>query len=149
MTLFSIVLSVALGWIAVAMIVATAVLPYVLRPTALTRALGLAGSLTGALVERMRPHAWLGYAVVALSVFHAVAAVVGGSSRVDPVGLWFAVFALVLLSGQWLLGSRLMQRKVEQRQRLRRWHFGTMVGSCAAVFAHAYLNGALLRMFFP
>jgi hypothetical protein len=149
MTQSSVFLSVALGWIAVVLLIATAVLPYLLRPTAFARALGIAGSFTGALVERMRPHAWLGYTIVALSGLHAVAALGGGLRRFDSAGLWFATIALVLLCAQWLLGSRLMRRVLENRQRVRRWHFGAMVGVCAAIFAHAFLNGPLLRTFIP
>jgi len=146
---FALLLSVALGWIAVVLVMATTALPYLLRPTALARALGLAGSLAGNLVERMRPHMWLGYMILAVSGLHAVAAMGSGSPRINPTGIGFATIALVLLCGQWLLGNRLMLRAIEQRQRVRRWHFGAMLGTFAAIFAHAYLNGALLRAFIP
>ncbi|HEY7981540.1 MAG TPA: hypothetical protein VID19_08635 [Candidatus Eremiobacteraceae bacterium] len=142
-------LSDALGWSAVVLLIAAVALPYLLRPTAFARALGVAGSFTGALVERMRPHAWLGYAIIALSGLHAIAGLRGGLRGIDAAGLWFAMIAFVLLCAQWLLGSRLMQRALEPRKRLRRWHFGAMVGACAAIFAHAFLNGALLRTSIP
>ena len=149
MTPSAFLLSDALGWIAVVLLIAAVALPYLLRPTAFARALGVAGSFTGALVERMRPHAWLGYAIIALSGLHAIAGLRGGLRGIDAAGLWFATIAFVLLCAQWLLGSRLMRRALEHRQRLRRWHFGAMVGACAAIFAHAFLNGALLRTIFP
>jgi hypothetical protein len=141
--------SAALGWIVVVLLIAAVVLPYLLRPTALARVLGIAGSFTGAIVERMRPHAWLGYAIVALSALHAIAGLGGGFHRFDMAGLWFAAIAFALLCVQWLLGSRLMRRSLEHRPRLRRWHFGAMVGAFAAIFAHAFLNGALLRTIIP
>jgi hypothetical protein len=125
------------------------VLPYLSRPSALARAFGVAGSFTGALAERMRLHAWLGYAIVGLSGLHAIAGLGGGLRSIDAAGLWFATAAFGLLCTQWLLGSRLMRRALENRQRLRRWHFGAMVGACAAIFAHAFLNGALLRTIVP
>jgi hypothetical protein len=142
-------LSVALGWTAVVLLIAAVALPYLLRPTAFARALGVAGSFTGALAERMRPHAWLGYAIIALSAFHAIAGLGRGLRGVDSAGLWFASIAFVLLCVQWVLGSRLMRRALEQRGRLRLWHFGAMVGACTAIFAHAFLNGALLRSIIP
>jgi hypothetical protein len=149
MTPSAFMLSAALGWIAVVLLIAAVVLPYLLRPTGLARALGIAGSFTGAIIERMRPHAWLGYAIIALSGLHAIAGSRGGLRGIDAAGLWFAVVAFVLLFAQWLLGSRLMRRAVEHRQRLRRWHFAAMVGTCSAIFAHAFLNGALLRTIIP
>jgi hypothetical protein len=142
-------LSVALGWIAVVLLVAAVVLPYLLRPTAFARALGVAGSFAGSLVDRMRPHAWLGYAILALSGLHAIAGLGSGFRRFDVAGLWFASIAFFLLCAQWLLGSRLMRRTPERRHRLRRWHFGVMVGACTAILAHAYLDGALLRSIIP
>jgi hypothetical protein len=149
MTPLVLFVSVALGWIVVVLLIAAVVLPYLLRPTALARVLGVAGSFTGALVERMRPHAWLGYAIVVLSGLHAIAGLGAGFRRFDAAGLWFAAIAFALLCGQWLLGTRLMRRSLEQRPRLRRWHFGAMVGAFAAIFAHAFLNGALLRTIVP
>jgi hypothetical protein len=149
MTPLVLFVSVALGWIVVVLLIAAVVLPYLLRPTALARVLGVAGSFTGALVERMRPHAWLGYAIVVLSGLHAIAGLGGGFRRFDAAGLWLATIAFVLLCAQWLLGSRLMRRSLEQRPRLRCWHFGAMVGAFAAIFAHAFLNGALLRTIIP
>jgi hypothetical protein len=149
MTPVVLLLSVTLGWIAVVLLIAEVVLPYLARPNALTRALRLAESRTGALAERMRPHAWLGYAIVGLSGLHAIAGLGGGLRRVDAAGLWFATVAFALICAQWLLGSRLMRHALEKRQRLRRWHFGAMIGACAAIFAHAFLNGALLRTIIP
>ena len=149
MTPFVLLVSAALGWIAVVLLIAEVVLPYLSRPNALSRVLRLAGSFTGALAERMRPHAWLGYAIVGLSGLHAIAGLAVGLSRIDMAGLWFAIAAFAALCAQWVLGSRLMRRALEHRQRLRRWHFGAMVGACAAIFAHAFLNGALLRAFIP
>ena len=142
-------LSMALGWIAVVLLIAEVALPYLSRSNALARTLGIAGAFTGALAERMRPHAWLGYAIVALSGLHAIVGLRGGLRGVDVAGLWFATVAFALLCAQWLLGSRLMRRALENRPRLRRWHFGAMVGACAAIFAHAFLNGALLRTIIP
>jgi hypothetical protein len=149
MTPLAFMLSMTLGWIAVVLLIAEVVLPYLSRPSALARALGVAGAFTGALAERMRPHAWLGYAIVGLSGLHAIAGLGGGLRSVDAAGLWFATAAFSLLCAQWLFGSRLMRRALENRQRLRRWHFGAMVGACAAIFAHAFLNGALLRTIIP
>jgi hypothetical protein len=149
MTPFVLLLSFTLGWIAVVLLITEVVLPYLSRPNALTRTIGLAGTFTGALAERMRPHAWLGYVIVGLSGLHAIAGLGVGLRRIDAVGLWFAIAAFALLCGQWLLGSRLMRRALEHRQRLRRWHFGAMAVACAAIFAHAFLNGALLRSIIP
>lgn len=149
MTPIVFLLSMALGWIGVVLLIAEVALPYLSRPNALARALGVAGAFTGALADRMRPHAWLGYAIVGLSGVHAIVGLRGGLRSADAAGLWFAAAAFALLCAQWLLGSRLMRRALENRQRLRRWHFGAMVGACAAIFAHAFLNGALLRTIIP
>ena len=142
-------LSAAFGWTAVVLMIAATLLPYLLRSTALSRALGIAVSSKAAFFERMRPHAWLGYTIVALGGLHTFAASAGGLGRFEPAGLWLAAMALSLVAAQWLLGSMLMRRALAPRRQVRRWHFGVMLGASAAVFAHAYLNGALLRSLLP
>jgi hypothetical protein len=137
--------SAASGWFAAMLLIATTALPYLARPTAVAKALHLVGSWTNTFLDRMRPHAWLGYTIIALSVLHAVAALGGGMRRADPLGLWLAAVGLLALFAQWLLGARLMQPALSKRRRVRRWHFALMIGAGAAIFAHAYLNGALIR----
>lgn len=142
------VLSAASGWAAVMLLIAATAAPYFARPTALARAFNLAGTWTTTFLERMRPHASLGYIIITLSALHGAVALGSGIERVDALGLWLAAVGLSLLLVQWRLGTRLLRPTLQARRLVRRQHFAVMLAAGAAILAHAYLNGALLRTVF-
>ena len=61
----------ALGWMATILIAAQIVLPYLLRPSGLSRVLGLARQRGSAYLRRLLPHYWIGYLLLVLSAAHA------------------------------------------------------------------------------
>ena len=131
------------GWIAAALVGTVALLPYLLRRTALSRRLGLADGYKGSYLTRMWPHYWLGYAGIAISVVHAYLPMAAGHIRRNSAaGLWLATIALGLLCLQAVLGLALQEPgPAMSRTRTRRWHFWGMVGVAALVMIHVVLNG--------
>ena len=138
----------ASGWLALVLTLATTVLPYLLQPTALNRALGL-GFPSGPLALRMRPHVIIGALILALGLIHASAAMAlpsGVLVRLDQTGLMLATAALGLIVLQAVFGVQLLQRRLgAQRAPLRRWHLWSMAALLAATLAHVALNSALLH----
>src|SRR5215469_996287 len=113
----------ASGWLLVALTATTVTLPFVLRPGAVARALGLAASKSAPFLRRMRPHYWLGYAIAGITLFHAVLAMsTATSGHVNVLGLYLATLALCLVFVQIALGRALRQPAVEGRRALRRAH---------------------------
>jgi hypothetical protein len=89
--------------------------------------------------ERLRPHYWLGYALVALSTVHA-SSVGPAMSRSDATGIWAATFAWGLLFVQVALGL-VLQNGVANAWRMRRIHFWSMLLLSALVVVHVLRNG--------
>lgn len=66
---------------------------------------------------------------------------VGGARGVNPIGLWLASAALLLLPIQPVLGLALKRTGLEGRGQVRRAHYWLMVVLAASVVAHICLNG--------
>lgn len=142
----AIYVSSASAWLASVLIVTTIAIPYLVRPTKLSRWLGLADAWEGSSLRRMRVHAWLGYGIVALAAVHAAAALTGGSnSRADPVGLWLALLAFASVIALFTLGLQLVQPAAPARPKLRSWHFWIAMFLVAAAVGHTILNSPTLR----
>jgi hypothetical protein len=132
----------ASGWIACVLIGCGALLPYLLRRGRLSAALGMARNFAQPYLQRMWPHYWLGYVALALSFAHAwVPMQAGHVKRADAAGLWLATAALGLLIAQGALGLMLQDARLQERAKIRGWHYWMMVGVVATVAMHIWLNG--------
>jgi len=130
------------GWFASIAIAMVALLPYLLRRSALSVRLGVAIARDQPYLRRMWPHYWLAYAATGLSFLHAwVLMSRGRMPRTSSLGLYLATLALVLLFVQIVVGLSLQQPAVAGRSALRQWHFWTMAEVVALVGAHIVLNG--------
>ncbi len=128
------------GWALVLAIAATIALPYLLR----RRALGAAERRP--VLERLRPHYWLGYAIAGGALVHAaVPAVAGWGLRANGTGLYLATGALLLVILQMFWGLLLREPSVRDRAAVRRRHFWGMVGLVALALGHIALNSALIH----
>lgn len=138
----------ASGWLALVLVAATTVLPYVLRPTRTGRAFGFQPR-TGPLASQLRPHIIFGALILALAMIHASAAMAlpsGVLLRLNQTGLVLATAALGLIALQVVFGIQLLQRGLGVRRApLRRWHFWSMGALVADTVAHVVLNSALLH----
>jgi hypothetical protein len=133
----------ASGWIAGLITAVGILLPYLLRPTRVGRALGFAPRHEAFYLRRMWPHYWTGYLSLGLSFYHAwVSMAFGRMPRTSLAGLWLATLALFLLFVQLLLGL-VLQKARGARAIARRLHFWSMVGIFVLVLAHIRLNGSL------
>ena len=129
------------GWLAAIFIGAAALLPYMLRRSAISVKLGMALPSNRPYLRRMWPHYWLAYAATGLSFAHAWAAMGRGRMpRTSTTGLYLATLALLLLFLQVFLGLTLQQRVLPERPSVRRWHFWTMAAVVALVGAHMWIN---------
>jgi hypothetical protein len=118
-------------------------LPYLLRPTRVSQALGFAPRHDLPYLRRMWPHYWTGYLSLGLSFYHAwVSMAFGRIPRTSLAGLWLATFALFLLFVQLLLGL-VLQKARGAPAIARRLHFWSMVEIFVLVLAHIALNGSL------
>ena len=137
----------ASGWILVVLAATTIALPFLLRRTALSVALGLVDARGAPYLRRMRPHYWLGYLITGITLAHAVVPMGAGfAGRVNALGLYLATGALFLLFGQVLLGMSLRQPDVSGRRGIRRWHFWVMVGIVTLGIGHIALNSPTLQV---
>jgi hypothetical protein len=137
----------ASGWILVALAAVAIALPFLLRRTTLSVALGLVDARSTPYLRRMRPHYWLGYLITGITLAHAVVPMAAGfAGRVNALGLYLATGALFLLFGQVLLGMSLRQPGVSGRRGIRRWHFWGMVGIVTLGVGHIALNSPTLRV---
>ena len=117
------------GWLSVFLLVAVAMLPYVLRPTKLGRRFMPASAPREPYLRRMQPHYWLAYAATALSFVHAWMVMSRGRMpRTSMTGLYIATAALLWLVVQAATGLTLQQRALAGRKGIRRWHFWSMAG---------------------
>ena len=131
----------ALGWLATILIAAQIVLPYLLRPSGLSRALGLARQRGSVYLRRLLPHYWIGYLLLVLTAAHAwIPMQTGYAVRTGALGLWFATLAFFLLILQAILGRKLQEQPLPSRQRIRSWHYWLMLALTLSVAAHVFLN---------
>jgi hypothetical protein len=124
------------GRIAVALCAVTILLPYVLRRGRVSRGLARAPATY---VQRLWPHFWLGYGIVALSILHA--GTVGGMGRANRGGIWAATVALFLLVFEVVVGLSLKEELLSSRQAWRRAHFWVMAVIVASLGLHLLWNG--------
>ena len=134
------------GFGLVALGACTIALPYMLRSAWYARALEALGAKGVPLLRRMRPHYWLGIAIAAITVAHALLPLFGGvTGQVNLFGLSLAVLALCLVLPQVSLGLRLRNPKTPERTALRRLHFVIMVCLVVLALGHIALNSPTLH----
>jgi hypothetical protein len=128
------------GRIATLLCVVVVALPYLLRRNRLSRGLGLAQGHARPYLRRLRPHFWVGYFILGLSVVHA-GTVMGAMGRANGIGIVPATGAFFLLLFEIALGLNLKDTRLATRRPVRRLHFWTMVGFAGALGLHLWLNG--------
>jgi hypothetical protein len=139
------------GWLALVLVAATTALPYLLRPTRLSHALGIERR-AGPLTLQFRPHVVFGLLILGLGLFHASVAMElpsGALLRMDQTGLVLATLSLGFIFVQVMLGWQLLQRGLgHKRVERRRWHFWSMGVLVAVTLGQIVLNSALLHAAF-
>jgi hypothetical protein len=139
---FSFFLVSATGRIAVILIGLDILLPYILRRTRLSRALGIAQDHSSSYLHRMWPHYLCGYSLILFSVVHAWISMQAGSIRpMNMSGVLFATIGIALMLLQIAIGLFLQDRSVQKRKLIRRWHYWIMLALVGAVAVHIWLNG--------
>ncbi len=130
------------GWVAVLGTGVEAALPYIFRnkPRNARPPGGSLPTRVPSLRERMWPHYWLGYALLALALAHTSFVMGPVMGRTDATGIWAATLAMCLLFLQVGIGLILKSGSVDQRQ-VRRWHFWSMIGFIGLVLIHLSRNG--------
>ena len=118
------------AWAALVLLLFTAALGWILRR------LG-----RGSFIARMRPHMWLGYAVLVLAFVH-MSLSTSGMAGANTNGIWFATFALLGLGVQAFIGASLQSPGV-YRAPLRRWHLYVFVLVLGLLFGHVLFNGPM------
>jgi hypothetical protein len=132
------------GWVLVVLLATTITLPYLLRGAVPASK----GRPAPDFLQRLRPHFWLGYAILGLVFAHAwVAMSAGGAGRADLAGLFLATGALVLVVVQVAVGLNLRDLHRPGRRKLRRAHFWVMVGIATLAIGHIALDSGSLRAF--
>lgn len=129
------------GWILLALLLATAVYPFLFRS-------GLLGPVQP-FFKRMRLHYWAGYSIAIIVLVHLwIPMSAGLAGKVNATGLDLATIALILIFVQVSLGRLLKQPKLAARRIIRRWHFWIMTGIVIFVLAHIALNSPTIQMLF-
>ncbi len=128
------------GWIAVILAAFEIVLPYWLRRVSPIQDRATPGSHPSTYLGRMRPHYWLGYLLIALSLAHASAVMRTPLGRANAKGIWAATGALALLLLQFWLGLYLQTAVGRSRQLVKRCHFWGMVSIAGLLILHIGLN---------
>ncbi len=132
----------ATGRIALLLFGVDILLPFLLRKTPLSQALGLQQNSGTSYLRRMGPHYWCGYLLLVFSAAHAWFSMQAATmSRLNMTGLWLATVATGLLLLQVALGLLLQDRTLPTRNLIRRWHYWIMLTLVAAIAAHVWLNG--------
>jgi hypothetical protein len=132
----------ATGRIALLLFGVDILLPFLLRKTRLSQALGIQRSSGISYLRRMWPHYWCGYLLLLFSAIHAWFSMQAATmSRLNTTGLWLATIAMGLLLLQLALGLLLQDRALPTRKLIRRWHYWIMLVLVAAIAAHVWLNG--------
>lgn len=117
-----------------------AVLPYLLRRTALSRALGLAPPANVGFLRRLTLHYWLGYGILGLAFAHASFLMGPAMARTSATGLRAATAALVLLFLQLMLGLTLRGSLPSVGRAIKNAHFACMIALCGFTALHLVLN---------
>jgi hypothetical protein len=131
----------ASGWITSLLLGVEILLPYLLRRSRVSRALDIVPLQSGRYLLRMKPHYWLGYLVLGLSMLHAWFPMQAGyMKRANMAGLWFATAVLLLIMFQALSGLTLQEARLPGRAKIRNCHYWTMIAVALCVGAHIYLN---------
>jgi hypothetical protein len=131
----------ASGWIASLLLGVEILLPYLLRPSRVSRSLDIVPRQSGRYLLRMKPHYWLGYVVLGLSTLHAWFPMQAGyMKRANMAGLSFATAALLLIMFQALSGLTLQDVRAPGRAKIRSCHYWTMIAVVLCVGAHIYLS---------
>jgi hypothetical protein len=100
-------------------------------------------------VDRLRPHFWLGFSIAPLTFVHLWPAMSEGwVRRVEALGLYMASLAFLLSIVQVVVGLRLGGLSNGPRRRLRRVHYWTMAGVAGLALGHVGINSAALRVIF-
>ena len=129
------------GWLALILMALTALLPYLFRRSRVSVLLDMVPATGRAYLERMWPHFWVGYTVVALSAVHGwIFMTRAPTQRRNSLGLYLASFALLWLLLQLSTGFLLQERELRERRLIRQWHFWSMAGILALVCMHVWLN---------
>jgi thiosulfate reductase cytochrome b subunit len=129
------------GLLAFFLVLITLMLPYILR-----RQVRTAGGQAAAVWQRMKIHAWIGYAILALVTLHMYISMGSGMLRQTSVsGINLATLALLLIFVQVGLGMSLERASGKRRPSLRRLHFVLMLGIVVLTLAHLVMNSALLH----
>ncbi len=127
------------GWVLMALLTATAMLPFLIR---------LRGALRNGGAQfrsSLRLHYWLGYAIALISFVHAwLPMSAGWGGRFNGAGLYSATGGWFLIYAQVLLGRALRSSK-ESRVLLRRCHFWAMVVIATLVILHVALNSMIVQ----
>lgn len=125
-------LSAVSGWVLLALLAVTITLPYLLRRR------------SGAILRRMRPHFWAGFAIPVITLAHLAPSMTAPWIRtVNTVGLDLASLALLLILAQVIIGARLRRARAG-RTGLRRAHLLTMAGITVLAAVHVALNAILI-----
>jgi hypothetical protein len=130
----------ATGWIAVILTGFEIVLPYLIRRVSLFQPPALSQIPPSTYLERMWPHYWLGYVLVALSLVHAFAVMAAPLGHTNAAGIWAATGALLLLFLQVSLGLYLQSSTAFSRRLLKRCHFGVMLAIVGVLALHIALS---------
>ena len=117
----------ASGWLALFLIPLTAGLGWLLRRFA-----------RGRFTVRMRPHYFLGYAALVLTLVH-LSESMGGMGGANPTGIWLATLATLALGVQALVGTNLQSPGL-YRVALRRWHLVAFAGAFVFAAGHVAYN---------
>lgn len=113
-------------------------LPYLLRRNRLSEWLGIQPRAGVSYLARLRPHIWIGYGILALSIAHAGTAM-GVMGRANPAGIFAATAAFVLLLFEIAIGLMLREPSGGSRRSLLRIHFWMMTAFVAMLAVHVWL----------
>jgi hypothetical protein len=133
-------IAVMTGWTAALLVAIEIALPYLLRRTALSRALGIAPPTNARFLRRLTLHYWLGYGILGLAFAHASFLMGPAIARTSATGLLSATAALILLFLQLVLGLTLRGSLSSGRKVIKNAHFACMVALCGCTALHLMLN---------
>ncbi|HYM07367.1 MAG TPA: hypothetical protein VEU11_12470 [Terriglobales bacterium] len=132
----------AAGWIAVIVTGFEILLPYLMRRVSTSPPPALSQIAASTYLERMGPHFWLGYLLVAVSLVHTSAVMGDPLGHTNPEGIWAATGALLVLFLQVSFGIYLQSSSAPRRRFVKRCHFWGMVAIAAFLVLHVALNAA-------
>ena len=141
MTLTPAILTSVTGWVTTGILCAQIAFPFWLRTTLPRLAKAGGSAARGGFWQSMKPHYAAGFALPALSFYHAwIPMASGHMPRTSMTGLWLATFAMGLLFVQVLLGAGMWAAKGATAGVLRRTHLGIMLVAAVLIGFHLLLN---------